>query len=168
MAPRDRGGIHPDRRGLVPPDDAGARVQRDRAAVQDHPERFGTRVGREHRRADPVDGRDEPIAAARQCLHEARPVRSVAEGSSQLVHGLVQTLLEVPGHRVRPHSLLQLFPGDQLTGALEKHLQDAEGLFLQVDPPALAPELAGLEVGLERTERHETGVFGLHVAAGSF
>src|SRR5215472_15941940 len=51
-----------------------------------------------------------------------------------------------------PQCLLQFLPCDQISGPLEKHLQDLKGLARQAKPHSVLLELLRLQVSLKRAK----------------
>jgi hypothetical protein len=58
-------------------------------------------------------------------------IRCVPKGFADAVHGGIQAVLEVSEGVGGPEFLLQLFAGDQFSGAKEQGLEDLEGLCRQ-------------------------------------
>ena len=73
------------------------------------------------------DGRDEPIAAPRECLDEARVIRGVGQRFAQPLDGGVHPVVEVDERVVRPEPLPQLVASDQLAGAFQQALENLSG-----------------------------------------
>ncbi len=76
-------------------------------------------------------GNQQAIAAASHCLDVFRGVGGISEGLTQFVDGGVDAVVELNHGVVGPKLSLDLFPADDLSGALDEHAQDLEGLFLQ-------------------------------------
>ena len=103
--------------------------------------------------ASTADGRaDEPVAAARQRLHEARVVGIVAERRAQPLHGGVEAVLEIHVGAVRPQLPPQLLARHHLAGPPQQQAKDFERLILQAYPCRSRPQLPRPFVELERAE----------------
>jgi hypothetical protein len=70
---------------------------------------------------------DESISTPRQRLDKARTLGRVAEDFPELVDGSVEVALDIY-KRVRPETLLQLFPGHHVSGAFQQDREDLEWL----------------------------------------
>src|SRR5207237_3779396 len=104
--------------------------------------------------------RDEPVAAARQCLDEPRIVRIVTKGRAQPLRGGVQAVFEVDKRAVRPEAAGKFFAGHHIAWMLQHQAKDFEGLLLETDPVLPLSQLTGAHIQLERFEAEET--FGVH------
>ena len=65
------------------------------------------------------DGDYQPIAPATQCFDEARVLGRVAECVSYLPNRAVYRVVEIDERIVGPEALLNLLPGENLSGVLE-------------------------------------------------
>src|SRR5215472_6216177 len=97
---------------------------------------------------------DEPIAPPRQGFHEARRLSGVSQGVSQSLHGTVQAVVKIHEGVGRPQSLLDLLARYQLTGTLQQHGQDCEGLIGKAHAHALAAKLTRAQIYLEFAKPH--------------
>ena len=68
----------------------------------------------------PVNRGDEPVAAARNGLHEARVVGGIAERRADLAHGVGKTTIEIDGGVFAPEARPHLVAGDEVAGVLEQ------------------------------------------------
>jgi hypothetical protein len=96
-----------------------------------------------------MNGRQEPIALARHGFDEAGILRVVLQRGAQLLQSGIQAPLEIDVGPFRPQRLAKLFSPDNLPILLEQHRQDAKGLFLELDPDALAAEARPSQVRLK-------------------
>ena len=99
---------------------------------------------------------DEPIAPARQGLHIARALRRVAEHLPDLVNGRVEVALDIH-KRVRPETLLQLFPRDHVARPLQQDGEYLEGLPAELQLHAILAQLARLHVCFEMLRSVQAG-----------
>jgi len=66
-------------------------------------------------------------------------------------------VLEIDERPVRPESLRQLLARHDVTGMLEQHPEDLEGLILQSNARFASAQLARTEVELEHVEANDGG-----------
>ena len=66
-----------------------------------------------------ADWRDETVSAPMKGLDEARRLRRIAERCPQLVHGTIQTAIEIDECMVGPEGVAQVFSGHDLTAMLQ-------------------------------------------------
>ncbi len=59
---------------------------------------------------------DEPVAAARQRLDEARRFGGVSKGRAQVANRVIHALFKVNESVVAPEFLLEILAGDQFAG----------------------------------------------------
>jgi hypothetical protein len=88
------------------------------------------------------NGSDEAIATPGQCFDIARIVGVVAESIAHLIDGDGERAIEVDVGVFTPDPVVELFPGDDLTGPLDQRDQDPKGLTLNPDAGACFPQLA--------------------------
>ncbi len=112
-----------------------------------------------------VDGGDEAVASLGERLDVAGAVGGVAEGFADLVDGGAEGVVEVDDRVTTPEAEVEVFPGDDLSGALEERGQNLKRLRLQLDAETGLPEFAALEVHLEEPEgEFRVGDGGRHFA----
>ena len=98
------------------------------------------------------DGGDKPVAAPVQCLDEPRIIGVIAERAPQPFDGGVQAVLEVDERSRRPQALTQLVASHDVTGPLDHHRENLEGLILKPDADAPLSQLARAQINLEGRE----------------
>jgi hypothetical protein len=98
-----------------------------------------------------LDRREEAIAAARKRLEVARRVRLVAERGADLLHAVVQPLLEID-ERLAPDLALDLLAGHELARAPGEEGEDLRRLLLKVDEDPRPSQLTARQLELERAE----------------
>ena len=126
---------------------------------------LGVRSMREVGAMQDVDGGDEAVAALGERLDIAGAVGGVAEGFADLVDGGAEGVVEVDDGVTTPEAELEVFAGDDLSGALEERGENLKGLRLQLDAETGLPEFAALEVHLEEPEgEFRVGDGGRHCA----
>ena len=89
-----------------------------------------------------VDGRNEPVAAARDGFDKPRRVGRVPESVTQPLDNDVQTVLKIDEGVFWPEPLSQLLTSDELAGVLEQQCERLKRLLLQVDARARLSKLA--------------------------
>src|SRR5262249_46898488 len=97
-------------------------------------------------------GRDEPVAAPRQRLHESRLRRRVAERVANLRDAVVQAAIEIDEGVAAPDALLQFSARHYLARTLDQDAEHARRLRLQALRVAVAPQLARALIELEIAE----------------
>ena len=117
------------------------------AGFRDRIDRFRT-VGRVH--AAHIG--HETIAPAGQGLDEARRLGIVPERRADLLDAVVEPLLHVHVHVVRPERRLDFVARDEVARAVQEHRKDLERLVPQVDQAAFPPQFARLRVEIEDAE----------------
>ena len=93
------------------------------------------------RRLQPLDRRDEAVAALGDRLDEAGPIRRVAEDVTQPLDRRVQAMLEVDERVGRPQPGAELVARHDLAGVLHQQLEDAQGLLRDGDEDAAPAQL---------------------------
>ena len=99
-----------------------------------------------------VNFRDEAVAAAGQGFDVAGSGGGVSEGLADFVDGGVEAVVEVDEGVGGPELLLQLFAGDDFSGALEQQGEDLERLALQAELDSALAQFACAEVEFEDSE----------------
>jgi hypothetical protein len=79
-------------------------------------------------------------------------VRGIAERVAQPLDGGVDAVIELDDGVVRPERLADLVAQHHLTGMVQQHEQDAEGLLVKADPDTVLAQLGGSSVQFERVE----------------
>ncbi len=102
--------------------------------------------------ANRFDRRDELEAAARQCLHEARVFRGVAERGPQLADAVGEPAVEIDVGIVAPQARAQIVARHELPGVREQQAERARRLGLERNRPIAARQQAGAVVEFERAE----------------
>ncbi|HLV94214.1 MAG TPA: hypothetical protein VKS44_03400 [Candidatus Acidoferrales bacterium] len=92
------------------------------------------------------DWRDETIAALGNGFDETRIARVIVKRGAQAVQRGVKAAFEPHIGSHGPQPLAKVFTRDDLTGMLEKHSENAEGLFLKANRHAFAGETGILRV----------------------
>ena len=69
--------------------------------------------------ANRIDGRNKPIAAAREGFDEPRRLSRIAQRVAEALHRRIQSAFEIDEGVVVPEPTPQLVPGDDLAGASE-------------------------------------------------
>ena len=92
---------------------------------------------------------DEAVAAPGERFDEARVLRRVAQCITDAIDGTVESAIEIHHRVIRPDPLLQLLPGQHLTGPFQEGEKEFERLLLKLDFAALFEELPGAGVDLE-------------------
>jgi hypothetical protein len=80
--------------------------------------------------ANPRDGRNQPIAAARHVLHVSWLAAGITERHAELPHTEVQAGVEIDV-RFAPQSLAYLLTRDEGAAAFDEQLQQPRGLWRQ-------------------------------------
>ncbi len=102
-----------------------------------------------------LNGSDEAVSSPRQSFHKTRALGRVSQYLADLLDGGVDAVLEVYESVGRPEPFLNLFSGDHLSRAFEKHRQDLKWLACQLEfQPALV-QIAGAKIGLEESEAND-------------
>src|SRR5689334_19468495 len=101
---------------------------------------------------DDGDWRNETVSGARNGFDEARVVGIVIKGSAKLLENHIKAAVEINEGTVGPEIAPQLITRDDLTGMLQKHEQNTEGLVLNLYAQTIAGERFVGDIGLEQTE----------------
>src|SRR5207253_6392605 len=112
--------------------------------------------------ANDVDWGNEPIAALRQRLDEARVFGRIAQSLTEPVDGGIEAVIEVDERVSRPQTLPQLVASDDIAAALEQQDEDVERAAAQLHAAPLFHELARAAVNLEHPEP-EAGARQIHL-----
>ena len=94
-------------------------------------------------------GSKKAVSAARERLNETGIFGGVAQRIAQALDCRVQAVVEVHKRVGRLEAGVQIFPGNDFAGALEKHGQNLKGLLLEANLEAIAAELPGAKVYLK-------------------
>jgi hypothetical protein len=113
--------------------------------IRDSPRNFGVGLIQ----SNPLDRRDEPVAAPVQRLDESRTLGAVADHRAQALDGRGEAVLEVDERAVGPQPLTQLLPREELARLPQQHRQHFVGLILQANPHAVLAQLPRPHVQLE-------------------
>ena len=70
----------------------------------------------------------------------------------------MRSLRRVARGPVRAKTAPNRFPGDDLTGTLQQHLEELEGLFLKAERIALAVQFSGSKIELERAKADDVAL----------
>ena len=92
------------------------------------------RLRRSDPAAGPIECRNEPIAAAGQCLDESRMLGIVTKSRAQAFDRGVQCVLEVDERAVGPEPALKFFAGNDIAWPLKHHAEDLARLLLKANP----------------------------------
>ena len=105
------------------------------------------------------------VAPAGNGFQKPRVVCRIVQRLAQLPHCRVQRVVKLHKRAVGPKSLMDFFPGDELTGTLQQHRKNPERLLLQTNPAPHLGEFAFLEISLEgsKTNHPACGYLLLHV-----
>ena len=82
---------------------------------------------------NPLDRRNEPVAAAWQGLNVAGIICGIAEGVPQFVHGGVQAVIKIDKGVAGPELGAEFLPGHQFSGPRNHDGQNLERLTNQLD-----------------------------------
>ena len=96
---------------------------------------------------------NKTIASASQGFNESRIISGVAEGLADFVDGRAEGVLKIDGRVFAPHTELEFFAGNDLTGVLKQDRKNLEGLALNLDSLTSLPQLSGLQISLKETEK---------------
>src|SRR5437762_1952195 len=99
-----------------------------------------------------INRRYEPVAATRERLNKPGALSVIAECLSQLTDGTVDRIIEINVGVPRPQPLLNIFPGDDLTRAFNKHAENLKRLLLQLESDAVLSKFSRPCVQLKDTE----------------
>src|ERR1700724_772 len=99
-----------------------------------------------------LNGRDESISPAWQCLYKTWAVRGVAEGFAQPHHGIVEAMIEVAKGVTRPETIPQVFPGDEVSRFFQEHREDLKGLLGELETQTVFAQFAGSQIRFEHTK----------------
>src|SRR6185295_6479833 len=106
---------------------------------------------------DGLGGTDPPVASPRQGLHVERGARVVAERGADLLHAVVQPLVEVDQRVISPELGPELLPGDDGARAGKQHAEHPGGLLSEVHGRASLLQLEARSVELEASEPDAAG-----------
>ena len=87
------------------------------------------------------DGTDKAVSAASDGLDVAGIVGRVTEDPPELVHGSVETVLEIDKGAFAPDLIAELFACDYIPGMSEEEKEDLKGLAGQADASATFEQL---------------------------
>jgi hypothetical protein len=76
---------------------------------------------------------EEAVAVASNGFQKAGTLGRVAEGVTDFVYGLVESVFEIHESACGPEFLLKFLASHDLAGVLKEHPQHLEGLFLKPD-----------------------------------
>lgn len=99
-----------------------------------------------------LDGSNEAVSSAGQCLDVAGIARGFAERFPQLLNRRVDAVIELDHGIVRPQLQPDFLAQDHLTGMVEQHHQDLEGLLADPDFDSVLTQFTGTGIGFERAE----------------
>src|SRR5215470_9357270 len=100
---------------------------------------------------DPFNRCKKAVTAAGQGFDISRLFCRIAQRFTQLIHGGIQSVVEIYEGVGRPKPSPQFFASDQLPRFGQEYCQDFEWLAHQPDPDPLFPELVSVNVGLKPT-----------------
>jgi hypothetical protein len=79
---------------------------------------------------------------------------------AQLPDSRAEAVIEIHEGIGRPQLLPQFLARHCLTGTLQQEAEDLEGLLLNLDPEPVFAQVAGAQVGLERSEANSAMLAG--------
>ena len=114
-------------------------------------------------RPDVLHGCDKPIPATGQRFDIAWTGRRIAQHFPKLVHGGVETVVEIHEGVGGPEFLAQLLASHHVASALQQQSQNLKRLLLQTKLGAVLAQFAGGEVELEYSKARDSAGVALEI-----
>ena len=100
-------------------------------------------------------GHQEPVPATPQRLDVSRRVPRVSQRQPQSAYDGADTLVKIYKGLVAPEFLYDLVTRNNFSWTLEQQGENSEGLRLQLDPNAGAPQFFGVKISFENSETND-------------
>src|ERR1700742_698001 len=103
----------------------------------------------------PLHRRNKPVSDPWNCLNESRRLGRISERIPQLLHRLIQPMIEVDKSVWRPQPLAQFFSRPRLARSLKQQGEHLNRLLRNPDSAAIPAKLSAFQIQLKKAEAND-------------